>query len=210
MTDAPKFDYTYALPTFYRGRHYRSRLEARWAVFFEYMGIEYLYEPEGFALPSGDRYQPDFFLPGVYLRRGSPGVYIEVKPSYEAVHASFSTLSEFGSGHRDFKYPPGSNPFVDDPHPGEHNLVVLVGNVSSKAGVGELGHYQFGPWWDDNMGFQYCTECHGLKIDFVGGNYDECPRCGSKGYSTAYHADFKAAEQAALAMRFDRQGRAQT
>ena len=40
---------------------YRSRLEARWAVFFRAAGIEALYETEGFDLPS-DYYLPDFYL----------------------------------------------------------------------------------------------------------------------------------------------------
>jgi hypothetical protein len=38
---------------------FRSRLEARCAVFLEAMGLRWDYEPEGFELPSG-RYLPDF------------------------------------------------------------------------------------------------------------------------------------------------------
>lgn len=41
------------------GRLFRSRLEARCAVFLEAMGLRWEYEPEGFELPSG-RYLPDF------------------------------------------------------------------------------------------------------------------------------------------------------
>lgn len=48
-----------AIPTRYAGYHFRSRLEARWAVFFDALGWEWEYEPEGFDLPSG-RYLPDF------------------------------------------------------------------------------------------------------------------------------------------------------
>ena len=39
-----------AIETFYNGYRFRSRLEARWAVFFDSAGIEYVYEPEGFKL----------------------------------------------------------------------------------------------------------------------------------------------------------------
>jgi hypothetical protein len=39
------------------GRLFRSRLEARCAVFLEAMGLRWEYEPEGFQLPSG-RYLP--------------------------------------------------------------------------------------------------------------------------------------------------------
>lgn len=63
-----------AIETEYRGHLFRSRLEARFAVFFDCLRCEWLYEPEGFSLPSG-RYLPDFFLPRV---RG--GTWIEVKP----------------------------------------------------------------------------------------------------------------------------------
>ena len=34
----------------YRGYRFRSRIEARWAVFFENLGIKWTYEPEGFSL----------------------------------------------------------------------------------------------------------------------------------------------------------------
>ena len=41
------------------GRVFRSRTEARCAVFLERMGFQWEYEPEGYELPSG-RYLPDF------------------------------------------------------------------------------------------------------------------------------------------------------
>lgn len=36
-----------ALTTRYAGCRFRSRLEARWAVFFDHLGIEWEYEPQG-------------------------------------------------------------------------------------------------------------------------------------------------------------------
>lgn len=51
-----------AIETVYDGYRFRSRLEARWAVFFNEVNIKYEYEKEGFDLPSG-RYLPDFWLP---------------------------------------------------------------------------------------------------------------------------------------------------
>lgn len=65
-----------AIETTYNGYKFRSRLEARWAVFFDAMGIEYQYEPEGFEKRGcGDRlfrWLPDFFLPEL-------NVWVEVK-----------------------------------------------------------------------------------------------------------------------------------
>lgn len=71
-----------AIETRYAGCHFRSRLEARWAVFFDYLGIEWQYEPQGF-MGAGGHYLPDFFLPGVFVGDGDYdrglGVYVEVK-----------------------------------------------------------------------------------------------------------------------------------
>ena len=50
------------IETVYKGYKFRSRLEARWAVFFEELGLDWSYEVEGFNLPSGARYLPDFFI----------------------------------------------------------------------------------------------------------------------------------------------------
>lgn len=51
------------IETVYNGYRFRSRLEARWAVFFDAIGTTWEYEPEGFALPDGTYYLPDFYLP---------------------------------------------------------------------------------------------------------------------------------------------------
>lgn len=55
------------IQTVYKGYRFRSRLEARWAVFFDAMKIEWEYEPEGFVLSDGTRYLPDFWLPQVNM-----------------------------------------------------------------------------------------------------------------------------------------------
>lgn len=65
-----------AIETEYRRHRFRSRLEARWAVFFDWCGIRWQYEPEGYVLSDGARYLPDFFLPGF---TGERGLYVEVK-----------------------------------------------------------------------------------------------------------------------------------
>jgi len=50
-----------AIETRYKGYRFRSRLEARWAVFFDALGVRWQYEPEGFDL-DGVWYLPDFWL----------------------------------------------------------------------------------------------------------------------------------------------------
>lgn len=62
-----------AITTRYKGYNFRSRLEARWAVFFDHLKIRWEYEPEGFELGNGMRYLPDFWLPDM-------GLWVEIKP----------------------------------------------------------------------------------------------------------------------------------
>lgn len=50
-----------AIQTPYKGYRFRSRTEARWAVFFDAIGITWSYEVEGFNL-SGTNYLPDFWI----------------------------------------------------------------------------------------------------------------------------------------------------
>lgn len=74
------------IETRYRGYRCRSRLEARWMVFFDALGIVFEYEREGFELPDGRRYLPDFWLPQVKM-------WAEVKP-FDFSPAELSLASE--------------------------------------------------------------------------------------------------------------------
>ena len=80
-----------AIETYYKGYRFRSRLEARWAVFFDAAGIKYEYEPEGFEFyncetDTTDRYLPDFYLPQF-------DCYAEVKPSVQKLIECQSKIS---------------------------------------------------------------------------------------------------------------------
>lgn len=87
------------IETLYRGYRFRSRLEARWAVFFDTVRIPWQYEEEGYdlsdvALPNDpgaltqwlpaedhetmDADAPQWYLPDFYLPRQDS--WIEVKP----------------------------------------------------------------------------------------------------------------------------------
>ncbi len=77
-----------ALDTEYKGYKFRSRLEARWAVFFDSLGVEWEYEPEGFDLGGGLHYLPDFRLHGVTINHAfykeNCTIYVEVKGNMTA------------------------------------------------------------------------------------------------------------------------------
>lgn len=50
------------IQTRYAGCLFRSRIEARWAVFFDQLKIPWRYEPEGYDLGEQGWYLPDFLL----------------------------------------------------------------------------------------------------------------------------------------------------
>ena len=56
---------------------FETVLEARWAVFFDCLGVKYIYEPEYAEVETGCRvvhHKPDFLLPEL-------NKYVEIKPS---------------------------------------------------------------------------------------------------------------------------------
>lgn len=61
-----------AVPSWYAGTVFRSKLEADWAATLDDWRIAWQYEPETISLPSGVTYIPDFWLP-------DHGIWLEVK-----------------------------------------------------------------------------------------------------------------------------------
>lgn len=64
------------IETVYKGYRFRSRLEARWAVYLDNMNIKWEYEPEGFEFKNGERYLPDFLI---FNHLGAPVQWLEIK-----------------------------------------------------------------------------------------------------------------------------------
>src|SRR5215831_3951696 len=87
-----------AIETRYGGYRMRSRLEARWAVFFDECGLKWHYEVEGFRIDTDEglyNYLPDFWL--------EAGQWAEVKGILNAesvirLCAIASALTQCGSG----------------------------------------------------------------------------------------------------------------
>lgn len=61
------------IETKYKGIKFRSRLEARWAVFINALGFNFVYEPDAYNL-NGIYYLPDFWIPDWKA-------FIEIKPT---------------------------------------------------------------------------------------------------------------------------------
>jgi hypothetical protein len=71
------------IETRYAGCRFRSRLEARWAVFFDTLGVAWEYEPEGFLIGKHKRpYLPDFKLRRTWTDKS---LWVEVKGTDEAL-----------------------------------------------------------------------------------------------------------------------------
>lgn len=89
------------IETQYNGYKFRSRLEARWAVFFDEMGIEYEYEKEGFEITDRGNWQysnPEYdinrsknktwwYLPDFYLPKSK--TWVDVKGDLESVELEY-------------------------------------------------------------------------------------------------------------------------
>jgi len=92
-----------AIETKAYGYRFRSRLEARWAVFLSSLGMEWDYEREGYVI-DGKSYLPDFWLPSIdpSCKAAGWGVWLEIKPTWplkahqEALYAGLALQT----GHR--------------------------------------------------------------------------------------------------------------
>jgi hypothetical protein len=165
------------IETVYNGYRFRSRLEARWAVFFDTLGIKYEYEKEGYDL-DGVWYLPDFWLPGVSLRGGKDGIWCEIKSEQptkgeERLCQLLNKSTGFGA-------------------------VLVVGLPSSDA---DAMYQELYDWWDNCMLWCKCYGCGYIKVEFSEGNYMECPRC--KADCDDDHPDIVAAYGAAKSAHFE-------
>ena len=100
-----------AIETRYNGHRFRSRLEAKWAVAFDALGIKYLYELEGFKMAGGLCYLPDFYLPDM-------DIYVELKPARDIAWSDFRKMAAF-SGNGGFPL------LLIIGYPGKHELHIL-------------------------------------------------------------------------------------
>jgi hypothetical protein len=118
-----------AHPTTYAGQRFRSRLEARWAAFFDLAGWRWRYEPidlEGWV--------PDFLVtfPCRHSCGGEHRLYVEVKPYW--------SVAEF-AGHPVLEM----DPYVE-PHPAAFGLAPDVTRWEMCHGSGG-GEYSVTSGW---------------------------------------------------------------
>jgi hypothetical protein len=101
-----------AIETVYNGYRFRSRLEARWAVFFDHLGIKYEYEKEGFDLGKAGWYLPDFCTPTSWVEIKSHDISWEESSRAHDICLALSATSD-----KDVLLIRGS------PWPDEHSII---------------------------------------------------------------------------------------
>ena len=157
-----------AIETVYDGYRFRSRLEARWATFFNYLHIPYQYEKEGFEWSNIGRYLPDFFLSTIGSR-GPGSVWVEVKPPeyvvtpydnqrYESLVVETKHTLLLARG-----LPPVGLDHAD-------RLCDEYPYVSDNNMCG----------WDSPMVFIRCYTCQAMRFEFSEGSYMRCDMCSDK------------------------------
>lgn len=138
------------LPTRYRGTSYRSRTEARWAVFFDQLGIVHDYELEGFAT-GREGYLPDFLLAGQSL-------WAEVKPTIDADPAGVAKLRNFIAARKRER-----GVILTSLRPGEMTFLLM-------------GPDGWGDTWDDDRS-TWLTCPDGYHYDILPIPIIGCPHC---------------------------------
>lgn len=186
-----------AIETFYKGYRFRSRLEARWAVFFDSLGVKYKYEPEGYDLGEGLYYLPDFFLPDVH-----GGTWVEIKG--EMTDDDREKIHKFQGALWEQNYE-GANYGI----PGE--MMIAVGEIPEDGYdlCDEIYRDDHGLWdyYSPGWDFPYvpcvCPICGKFGFEYDGRGARICRHnSDDKGYSYD-HPKIKAAFSAARQARFE-------
>lgn len=114
------------IETKYKGYRFRSRLEARWAVFLDYLNADWTYESEGFIL-QGTWYLPDFYV-------ADWSCWIEIKPSApsDAEIAKAQLLAE-SSGKRVLLI--AGDPWVDQQHKTSYRITYFAADGTHRSGT---------------------------------------------------------------------------
>lgn len=123
-----------AIQTEYKGYRFRSRLEARWAVFFDACGVDWEYEPEGYDLGDGVWYLPDFLLHGVEGRAGGD-LFVEVKG--KMTESDAEKIHRFTAPEE--KYGPPQNPLLIVGRIPEGDDAADIDDFISRYGYDDIG-----------------------------------------------------------------------
>jgi hypothetical protein len=135
VTAAPQIK---AIETWYAGHRFRSRTEARWAVFFTNLRLRWEYERQGFLVGDEQRpYLPDFYLPDL-------GLWLEIKPVQAP---NVDDLEHRPLGLRNWEDFAAQVATEWD----HDKTAMLVGPIPDPADVDKSGPPQAGRWYDPGI-----------------------------------------------------------
>lgn len=149
-----------AIETVYKGYRFRSRSEARWAVFFDTLGVKYIYEPEGYVFEDGTRYLPDFYLPNANMFFEVKGLELSKEDENKIKKLFTYSKKHVAVGYSDMSFQatsmfPGSEFELDSKSEswlincfdcGEYQFIGSIGSWSCRG----CGYY------NGDSGFEYC------------------------------------------------------
>lgn len=165
-------DYTIkAIPTTYKGIEFRSRLEAKWAAFFDLCGWRWEYEPCDF-----DGWIPDFQL---YLGAKSP--FVEVKPISDPVQWGRVFDAEIKRSPKNGVLLVGISPLSEGQFPAKFSGYESLG-LFVYPGDGSVVEISL---------FGVCQRCKNRTIvsQGCGDGYELCWSCGRDGYEAFVYCD---------------------
>lgn len=133
-----------AIETVYKGCRFRSRLEARWAVFFDSLGIRWEFEKEGFDLGEAGWYLPDFWLPDL-------NIWCEIKPDRESEDGflqAYRLSAGLKTGALLIRGSLGTDESMPDYYPlPSFDMHLFAGEYYDTYGVEPIFYGDFGPTW---------------------------------------------------------------
>ena len=147
---------TIGIPTTYKATRFRSRLEARWAAFFDAIEWPWTYEPLDLL-----GYIPDF---GILWEGGPSPLLVEVKPALTIEDLAFATRKVEASGWTHECLIVGAELFEPV------SSTPLVGLICERNGPG--GEFEWGP----ARLFQ-CLSCGRTSVLAEDGSW-RCRACG--------------------------------
>lgn len=193
-----------AIPTHWAGYRFRSRTEARVAVFLQTLGLRWEYEPQGFIVKPGhgenctcptEPYLPDFHVPEI-------GLWLEVKPTMaDLVDPNGVRVWENFAGMVEEQWDAGK-------------AVMWLGGIPNPDEVDRLGPPRAQRWYDPGLiglgqwHLSWCACPTGQHFDVQeearGGRIEcGCPRIADGRARSGNHPTILTAYRAARSARFE-------
>lgn len=131
------------IETRYAGCRFRSRLEARWAVFFDTLGVRWEYEPQGFHIGPYPAHETDA---GLYIRERDYlpdfllvdcGTWVEVKGNGDELDRDLMRAAAVELPRMPHKYEAGPR-------------LMVLGSIPSPDASGDWGWLGLGVFQDED------------------------------------------------------------